>query len=264
MSHYTHGQDPAVLAAHRSRTAQNSATHLLPRLAPGLRLLDVGCGQGTITRGLADAVAPGLVTGIDTSAEVLEVATQLAPMPPNLTFQVGDVYQLDFPSQHFDVVHAHNLVQHLPEVPKALREMARVTKSGGLISLREGDYAGAFWYPACAGWEGWQAAYQQVARCGGGELAAGRRLRAWALEAGLVQLESSASLMTYPGVAPAQQWAGSWATRIRQTNFHRLAQECQVATAEQLEAMAADITAWAAQPGAFFAMPLGQLLITVP
>jgi len=264
MSHYTHGQDPAVLAAHRSRTAQNSATHLLPRLSPGMTLLDVGCGQGTITRGLAEAVAPGQVTGIDTSAEVVEVAAEVAPLPPNLTFQVGDVYQLDFPSDHFDVVHAHNLLQHLSEPSNALQEMARVTKAGGLISLREGDYAGAFWYPASFGWEGWQAAYQQVARCGGGELAAGRNLRAWALEAGLDQLESSGSLMTYPGAASAQEWATSWATRIRQTKFNALAQDCRVATVHQMDAWATDMVEWAEQPGAFFAMPLGQLLITVP
>ena len=70
-SQYTHGHHPAVIKVHALRTAEKDAHHLLKRLQPGMRLLDVGCGPGTITEGLARAVAPGLTIGIDPVTEIL-------------------------------------------------------------------------------------------------------------------------------------------------------------------------------------------------
>src|SRR5665648_1100190 len=75
---YTHGHHESVLRSHSWRTAANSAAHLLPHLREGQRLLDVGCGPGTITVDLATHVAPGPVIGVDTSAEVLERARRYA------------------------------------------------------------------------------------------------------------------------------------------------------------------------------------------
>src|SRR5665647_3878901 len=90
---YTHGHHESVLRSHSWRTAANSAAHLLPHLREGQRLLDVGCGPGTITVDLATHVAPGPVIGVDTSAEVLERARRhAAELGAPVSFQVGDVY----------------------------------------------------------------------------------------------------------------------------------------------------------------------------
>src|SRR6188472_2086916 len=62
---YTHGHHESVLRSHEWRTAENSAAYLLPHLQPGMDLLDVGCGPGTITLDLARLVAPGHVVGVD-------------------------------------------------------------------------------------------------------------------------------------------------------------------------------------------------------
>lgn len=62
---YTHGHHESVLRAHRRRTAKDSAGYLLPHLQPGMSLLDVGCGPGTITVDLAARVAPGRVTAVE-------------------------------------------------------------------------------------------------------------------------------------------------------------------------------------------------------
>src|SRR2546428_13555257 len=93
MAIYTHGHHSAVLRSHRSRTAENSAAYLLSRLEPGMSLLDVGCGPGTITADLAAIVAPGRVVAIDASAGGLAGARAGAAErgPPNLEVAVADL-----------------------------------------------------------------------------------------------------------------------------------------------------------------------------
>ena len=100
---YTHGHHESVLRSHKWRTAENSCAYLLPHLAPDARLLDIGCGPGTITAGLADRVPQGHVTGIDAAPEIVEQAREAAGGRPNIDFAVGDVYALDYPDDSFDV-----------------------------------------------------------------------------------------------------------------------------------------------------------------
>ena len=111
------------------RTAENSAAYLLDSLRPGLDLLDVGCGPGTITVDLARRVAPGKVIGIDRSDEVLtQAAAYAAEQHVDVTFETGDVYALAYDDASFDVVHAHQVLQHLSDPVAALTEMRRVTR----------------------------------------------------------------------------------------------------------------------------------------
>jgi ubiquinone/menaquinone biosynthesis C-methylase UbiE len=103
---YTHGHAPATVAQHGRRTAEEAAAFLLPSLRPGMRLLDVGCGPGSITRGLAQRLAPGEVVGLDLSRETLAAARADAAARglTNLTYAEGSVYELPFPDQSFDAV----------------------------------------------------------------------------------------------------------------------------------------------------------------
>src|SRR5206468_3477073 len=113
---YTHGHAEPVLQSHRWRTAENSAGYLLPLLRPGLDLLDVGCGPGTITVDLATRVAPGRVVGLDVSADPLDEARAAATAAGvDVTFEVEDVYALEADDDSFDVVHAHQVLQHLTD-----------------------------------------------------------------------------------------------------------------------------------------------------
>src|SRR5262249_59443611 len=114
-----------------------------------MRLLDVGCGPGSITRGLAERVAPGEVIGLDLSKDTLEDARRDAAARglTNLKFQEGSVYALPFADGVFDVVYAHQVFQHLRERDAALREMLRVLRSGGLAAGRAVDWGTAAYWP---------------------------------------------------------------------------------------------------------------------
>src|ERR1700758_3076475 len=125
---YTHGHHGSVLRSHRWRTAENSAAYLLPHLSPDAKVLDVGCGPGTITADLADRVPRGHVTGIDAAQEVIDQAAEAVGDRANLKFATGDVYALDYPDDSFDIVHAHQVLQHLGDPVRALAEMRRVTR----------------------------------------------------------------------------------------------------------------------------------------
>ena len=119
-------------------------------------MLDLGCGPGTITSDIGRRVAPGRVLGVDVSAAVIEKARRDARGGPNVEFSVGDIYALDIDDDTFDVVHAHQVLQHLADPVGALREMKRVCKPGGLVAARDGDYGAFRWYPtsprSTAGW----------------------------------------------------------------------------------------------------------------
>src|SRR3954453_11454461 len=117
---YTHGHHESVLRSHRWRTVENSAAYAAPYFVAGARVLDVGCGPGTITIDIANRVAPGGVIGIDPSADVVAAARESATDVENVEFATGDVYALDFPDASFDVVHAHQVLQHLPDPVGAL------------------------------------------------------------------------------------------------------------------------------------------------
>ena len=124
---YTHGHHESVLRSHKWRTVDNSAAYLAPHLTSGTSVLDLGCGPGTITADIGRRVAPGRVLGIDASADVIEEARRDAGGGPNVEFSVGDLYALEMDDDTFDVVHAHQVLQHLPDpVARAARDEASV------------------------------------------------------------------------------------------------------------------------------------------
>src|SRR5690554_2028770 len=98
---YTHGHERSVLASHSARTAKNSAAYLLPHLKPGMHLLDVGCGPGTITLDLAALVAPGITIGIENvdTPLVTARAEAIARSDTTTRFQLADVLNLPFENE---------------------------------------------------------------------------------------------------------------------------------------------------------------------
>jgi SAM-dependent methyltransferase len=260
---YTHGYHESVLRSHRWRTAENSAAYLLKELKPHMRILDVGCGPGTITAGLAQRVRDGNVTGIDVVPEVLEQAREATAGLGNVSFGTGDVYALDYPDDTFCVVHAHQVLQHLGDPVRALREMSRVCKPGGLVAVRDADYGAMVWYPDLPVLDDWRALYEQVARGNGGEPDAGRRLHAWARQAGLTDVTVSTSTWTYTTPEERAWWGDLWADRVLKSSFADTAVGKGHATPDDLREIADGWRAWAAHQDGWFCVVNGEILCRV-
>ena len=259
---YTHGFHASVLRSHSWRTAANSAAYLVPELKPGQELLDVGCGPGTITADLAGLVAPGRVTAVDSSAEVVAQAERTAAEAgvEGIVFATADIHDLPYPDDSFDVVHAHQVLQHVADPVRALREMRRVCRPGGVVAVRDSDYAAFTWFPARTELDEWNALYHRVARSNGGEPDAGRMLRSWARAAGFERIQSGSGTWCYASDEERAWWGGMWAERITSSAIAAQAVAEGFATEEDLQRISAGWRGWAADPDGWFSVLHGELL----
>jgi SAM-dependent methyltransferase len=258
---YTHGHHESVLRSHTWRTVENSAAYALPSLRPGLDLLDVGCGPGTITVDFAQRLAPGRVVGLDRALDVLPRArAEARAQGVSIELIVGDVYALPCADASFDVVHAHQTLQHLEDPVRALVEMRRVLKPGGVVAVRDGDYASFAWAPHDPLLTRWLEVYRAVARRNGGEPDAGRFLKGWAIAAGFRDVLATSSTWTYADAESCAWWGGLWADRCELSSLGDQAVEYGLSTREELAAIAAALRAWSTQPDAFFMVPHGEVL----
>ncbi|KAJ5239118.1 hypothetical protein N7468_003737 [Penicillium chermesinum] len=198
---YTHGHHASVLRSHAWRTAQNSAAFLLPYLQPHMKILDLGCGPGTITVDLATYVPEGHVTGLERVGDVLAKGRALAAERgvTNVEFVEGDGNGLTYADGTFDVVFAHQVLQHVADPVGMLREMKRVVKTGGIVAARDADYGSFAWFPELPGLRAWMDLYQKVGRYNGAEPNAGRMMHSWARQAGLPKYKSSVTSWVYTG-----------------------------------------------------------------
>lgn len=249
---YTHGHTEPVLRAHRWRTAENSAGYLLDHLRPGQRLLDVGCGPGTITLDLATRVAPGAVIGVDASAEVVEQARQAAEGRGNVAFGVGDAYRLGQADGSFDVVHAHQVLQHLADPVAALTEMRRVLRPGGVLAVRDSDYGAFVWAPSDPGLDRWIELYHQVTARNGAEADAGRHLTAWVRRAGFADVRTTSSTWTFADAESRAWWGGLWAERMVGSSLPEQAVAYGLSDADELAAISGAWRRWAASDDGVF------------
>ncbi len=257
---YTMGYSEEFQKLLQRRNAANSAAHLLPQLEPGLRVLDLGCGPGTISIGLAEAVEPGELHGIDLEESQIEMARAAASAGGwnNAVFRTGDATDLPYEDDSFDIVHCHAVLMHVPDTRAVLAEAMRVLKPGGLLSAREMIGESSFSEPALGVLGDVWAAFQNLLAANGGHPQMGKELKGALLEAGFSDIRAGGSFeifATAGDVAFFHAFAGGWffgADTVEAATKHGLA------TRAQFDDWRRALDEWKDSPGAVSALAWGD------
>ena len=242
------------------RNAGNSASHLLPLLEPGMKVLDLGCGPGTITVGLAAAASPGEVHGIDMeeSQIVLARAAAEAGNHTNASFQVGDALELPFEDGYFDVVHAHAVLMHIPDTRAALAEAQRVLKPGGIFSSRDLIAESSFFEPGSEGLrEAWDT-FTALMRGNGGHPEMGKELKGIFLESGFTDVRCSASFDSYGNAADLAFFYGFVIDWFFTESLIEKVTGLGIASREKFDFWRGELDAWRDAPGSCGALAFGE------
>jgi len=216
---YTCGYSSASMRMMTSRTAEVHASFLLPHLRAGMRLLDCGCGPGSITVGLAEAIAPGEAVGIDIEPAQLDFARAHAAEKgvTNVRFEVGDICKLSFPDNAFDAVFGHTILMQFQDPSLALAEVRRVLKPGGIAGFREPLFSSNLAEPPDSAQHQVLKLFARVLAHNGGDIDIGRRLARLLQSTGFDLLTVSAS------------FSGGWTPEAKRTLCELWAQLCEEA-----------------------------------
>jgi len=251
---YLHGYSEEHRAFLASRTATREAAFILPFLKPGMRLLDCGCGMGALTTSLAEWLAPGEVIGIDREPSQVEAARAWAAEKgiQNVQFEVGNIYDIPYPDASFDAVFAFTVLEHVREPIRAMREMRRVLKSGGVAGICDPDYESTLQSPSTPGSQELNRMMRRFSEENASPYYA-RHQRQYLLEAGFVRTEGFAfavgggdpqmlPLMYKVVVKPTVESLRPWILE------HNLTDDAH------LDELLAEAQAWSERPDAFFAL----------
>ena len=186
MENYTLGYDPSALAFVSRRTLDSHGTFFITHLQPGIQVLDVGCGPGSITVGIASRIGSGSVIGVDMSESQVQLARQSAVEQgaSNAQFRAGSAYALPFEDAQFDALFSHALIEHLSEPVRAMREFLRVLKPGGVMGVATPDWSGFLYGPSSPDLVAAVKAFEALQVDNGGDVNVGHKLSQHAVDAG--------------------------------------------------------------------------------
>ena len=257
---YTMGYSGEFQKLLSRRSVATNAAHLLPHLRPGLRVLDFGCGPGTISMGLAKAVEPGELHGIDMEESQIKMARAAASADgqDNAIFHTGDVTDLPFENDSFDVAHCHTVLMHVPDTQAVLAEVKRVLKPGGLISSREMIGASTFFEPELGDIGEAIGTFFKLLKANGAHPQMGKELKRVFIEAGFSDIHASASFDYYgtPGdIAFFYNFVGNW---FFSPDTVKAATKFKLATPAQFVDWRRTVARWKEVPGAFAAIAMGE------
>ena len=260
------GYSEEMLQSLMRRTADTNATYLLPYLKPGLRALDVGCGPGNISVGLAQAVEPGTLYGIDREESQVNLARALAAslQRENAVFHVGNATDLPFEDGFFDVVHCHDVLMHIPDTQAVLTEVKRVLKPGGIIGCREMICESCFTHPGYGVMEKAWEMFEDMITTDEGHPQMGKDLKTQLHRAGFSDARISASFDIYSTPDEVDFIYGIALQWFLSPEMLEMALGYGASTAELAEAIGAAYGRWKDDPGALCALAFGEAVASKP
>ena len=263
---YTMGFSEEMLSALRRYTVERNAAHLVPYLRPGLRLLDFGCGPGTISVGLAKAVDPGEMHGVDMEASQIEQARNVALLrrQSNAVYHVGDVANLQFEDNYFDVAHCHNVLMHVPDTQAVLTEVMRVLKPGGIISCREMICESSFTHPHYGVMDKSWEIFEDLLAADDGHPQIGKELKTRLTPAGFENIRLTMTFEIYNSpedIAFIHAFAHQW---FLAPEIAEAAIKYGAATRELFDQIGSAYDRWRENPGAFCALAFGEAIANKP
>ncbi|KAJ6103390.1 S-adenosyl-L-methionine-dependent methyltransferase [Penicillium sp. IBT 16267x] len=257
------GYSASMLQTYSVRTAANTSAYFISRIKPNMKILDIGCGPGSITLDLAALVPQGNIVGIDCSETAINSAKELVHKRKieNATFEVANVLDLPYEDETFDIVCAHQVLIHLPDesskigAVEGLKEMKRVCKTGGIICARECDWRSAVIHPSIPGVLDSMkliedlTALKRTSPYGG-------MARFWAQKAGFrsAEIDTSASVVYYSSPEEVRWWGETLAQRLEQGSSLDTGIREGLISEIQKETLPLGWRAWSAQLDAFFSM----------
>jgi ubiquinone/menaquinone biosynthesis C-methylase UbiE len=236
-----------------TRNASDYADFLLPYLTPDARVLDVGCGNGTITVGLAERA--GHVVAVDADEDFADAQRHVRDHGlQNVEFHRGSLYALELPADSFDACLAHSMLETLAHPLDGLTEIKRTLKPGGIVAVACVEYGGLIL--AGPGEELLRRFYsvrEQLWQLDNVAPYRGRRLRGLLERAGFEEIIASSWFFSYGtpaavegfGIARAEECGDGW--------FSTGAQERGLATDGELDEMRSGWIEWSKSPDAYLA-----------
>jgi len=253
---YVPGYATAVVRLMQWRTLASCAPFFLPYLERGMSVLDCGCGAGSMTLELAARVAPGEVVGLDLETRVLEQAqaSAVAQGIDNVRFEQGDIYALPYADGSFAALFSHALISHLREPARALAEMRRVLKPGGIAAVVENDAYTWTTSPTGSAMERFWDLFTRRQHYNGGLQLLPRHLRGALLEAGFATAEAYAGAEGWGAPEQVRTSAEAAAGQVRSAEFSQTAVEQGWATQQEMADLPHGLLAWGERPDAFTAV----------
>ena len=260
------GYSEEMLHALMRHNAEDHAAHLTPHLKPGMRVLDFGCGPGSLSTGLARAVAPGELYGIDIEQSQVYIANALAAylQQSNTVFQVGDAADMPFEDGFFDVAHCHNVLMHVPDTAAVLAEVKRVLKPGGTLACCEMIVDSSFTHPNYGVIDKAWDMFADLLAADDGHPQMGKEMKSHIVAAGFANVRMGASIETFSTPADvmfiygvAQQW-------FLAPEITEAAIKYGASTQELCDSIGAAYDRWLEHPGALAGVAYGEALASRP
>ena len=263
---YTMGYSDEFQQLLNRRSLRTHAKHLIPHLKPGMRALDFGCGPGTLSVGLAKAVEPGEMHGIDMEASQIELARSAATAGghANAVFHVGNALELPFEDDYFDVAHCHTVLMHIPDTQATLSEVKRVLKPGGIVASRELIAGSSFFEPNREEFDAAWSIFLRLLSGNGGHPEMGKQLKGVFLEAGFADIQATLSFDSFGSaedIAFLHSFISGW---FFMPEVVAAAIQYGLATQELFDEVRVALDEWSEEAGAVGGLAFGECVASKP